>query len=62
MEIVDTEGHNTSKHRRSYRWLVSPEAPFTIKWFNFNPAYIQYKVWDEITYQFINFTGSALEI
>ena len=33
-------------------------APFT----NMVSNYIHYKVWDEITYSFLNFNGSTVEV
>ena len=37
-----------------------------LTWFNFNPRmdknHIHYKVWDEITYSFLNFDGCTVEV
>ena len=41
-------------------------ALFLLTWFNLNPAwisiYINYKVWDEISYPFPNFNGCTVEV
>ena len=40
--------------------------PLLLIWFNFNPSmdnnHIHYKVWDEITYPFLNFNGCTVEV
>ena len=40
--------------------------PLLLTWFNFNPAWISNhtpcKVWDEITYPFLNFNGCTVEV
>ena len=40
-------------------------GPILLTWFNFNPSMdncIHYKVWDEITYPFLNFNGPTVEV
>ena len=41
-------------------------GPFLLTWFNFNPSMdkyiINYNVWDEITYPFLNFNGATIEV
>ena len=43
------------------------QGPLLLTWFNFNPStawisiYIHYKLWDEITYPFLNFNGCTVE-
>ena len=41
-------------------------GPLLLTWFNFNPSmvsnHIHYKMWDEITYPFLNFNGAAVEV
>ena len=53
---------------KAYRFKnVGFLCPLLLTWFNFNPApawisnYIHYKVWDEITYQFLNFNGATVD-
>ena len=39
--------------------------PLLLSWFNFNPSmdkYIHYKLWDYITYPFLNFNGATVEV
>ena len=36
--------------------------PMFLTWINFNTGMDKYKVWDEITYLFLNFNGAAVEI
>ena len=58
----------TGHTQKSYVWLwfmvASPSLLLT--WINFNTTmdnnYIHYKVWDEITYPFLNFNGATVEV
>ena len=42
------------------------KGPLLLTWFKFNPSmisnYIHYKMWDEITYPFLNFNGATAEV
>ena len=42
------------------------QGSLLLRWFNFKPSwisnYIHYKVWDEITYPFLNFNGATVEV
>ena len=43
------------------------QGPLLLTWFNFNftawiSNYIHYKLWDEITYPFLNFNGCTVEV
>ena len=44
---------------------MAPQGPFLLTWFNsyrsMETNYIYYKVWDEITYTFLNFNGAIFE-
>ena len=50
----------------SVNFSVDPVGPFYKHVLTLIPAwignYIHYKVWDEITYQFLNFSGAAVEV
>ena len=35
-------------------------GPLLLTWFNFNP--VPSKVWDEVTYPFLNFNGATVEV
>ena len=54
-------GENISMLENELQW------PLLLTWFNFNPSmdeisnYIHYKVWDEITYPFLNFNVQPLK-
>ena len=47
-------------------YIHSYQDPLLLTWFNFNPAwisnYILGKVWDEITYPFLNLNGCTVEV
>ena len=49
-----------SKSKFSYQW------PLLLTWFNLKPAlmnnFIHHKVWDEISYPFLNFNGATVEV
>ena len=42
------------------------QPSLALVWFNLNPEWIsnhiRYKVWDEITYPFLNFNGATVEV
>ena len=59
--IIRSSPRAQSVHSPSYRqWLL------LLSWIDFNTVciikYIQYKVWDEVTYPFQNFNGKAVEV
>ena len=43
---------------------MGPLWPLLLTWFNFNPSmdYVNDKVWDEITYPFLNFNDATVEV
>ena len=47
-------------------WLGASNGPFYLHGLTLIPAwisnYIQYKLWDEITYPFLNFNGFTVEV
>ena len=45
-------------------FLTSIQGPLLLTWFHFNHTmdYIHYKLWDEITYPFLNFNGATVEV
>ena len=45
-----------------WREYESPVAPFTYTEHSMNESVIHYKVWDEITYPFLNFNGATVEV
>ena len=41
-------------------------GPLLLTWFNFNPRmdkyYIHYKLWDDMTYPFLDYNGATVEV
>ena len=44
------------------RWIPRTKGPVTRKMFPFDDVIMPSKVWDEITYPFLNFNGSTVEV